>query len=146
MIDDLREDSGPADQGGRQPRTVDGIPQSTHYWRRTAEWEYAARKAEVDAERAAAAHERQTNDLPWVEVVDDEFPPHPHYDLRGDRLEKPAGKFRINCGRYAYTEVHDAGEEFPGLGDDDDDDDTPPPPVPRFKPKLPRGKKRHDPV
>jgi hypothetical protein len=54
-------------------------------------------------------------DLPWVEVVavhPDDEPRTPHYNLVGDRLNAPAGAFRIGDGK-GRLRVRHAGQGRP---------------------------------
>lgn len=86
--------------------------------------------------RRLLAKEREARlDLPWVELVDGTRPPTPHYDLATDRLEKPAGAFRIADGR-GRLRVKNAGEDKGKRLDNKKK------PAPKFKPKSRKVKKR----
>ena len=50
---------------------------------------------------------------PWVELVSNTKPNHPHYDLVSDRLEKPPGPFRIASGTGRGLKVRHAGAGRP---------------------------------
>lgn len=76
------------------------------------------------------------DDLPWVEIVEGTCPPTPHYDLATDRLEKPAGAFRIGNGR-GRLRVQHAGDGRPVEA-------APEKPPPKFRPKRPKRKKSHN--
>jgi hypothetical protein len=94
-----------------------------------------ARARDVRDDFEGDGHDGPATDLPWVELVDGTRPPNPHYDLATDRLEKPAGAFRIGDGR-GRLRVQHAGRGAPL-------DDKPEKPPPKFKPKQrKKGKKR----
>lgn len=90
-------------------------------------------------ERSEAEREGQEQaEPPYVEIVDGTSPPRPHYDLAtrhkgpgGDRLEKPAGAFRISRGTGRGLSVQDAGRGEPITGQSEK-----PKPKPKPKPKA----------
>ena len=87
------------------------IAAQTGYTQRRIQQRVAAARQRRDKAHGDAAGD--LHDLPWVELVDGRQAAGPYYDLVTDRLEKPAGAFRIGTRNGGRLKVQHAGNGKP---------------------------------